>query len=380
MKKIQKFKKLILPLIILVLILSLFSKHKTIIAATNNENDVFIPLLMNNYFKGYSTTEKLIGINMQQYWTPTNVSIYMTKADNLAGKKHTISGWFIDINDSHFNDPMPGDIKTNNLYIQLESLWSKGYISFVNLNSTATAFEIANGNYDAQLMNMANVYYNWISLGGGRKAILAPLPEMNGVNSNGKPWATYGGDPINFKVAYSRIINIFSQKGIDSTKVWWSFAPNGWSDDGHEFEKYYPGDGLVDIISFSSYNYGFCYVAIPWERWENYDTLYQPYLDRIFEMASSKPIIIAQTGTTAEYPETDDFNVDKKNKWLRDNYEYISKQPQVLGILYYDFDQSAWECNWKVTTPEGVFSGYRDGAANSAFEYLSINNLNSLIP
>lgn len=379
MKKVSKFRKFILPLIIFILLLSIFTQPKTIIAATNNENDVFIPLLMNNYFNGYSTSEKLIGIYMQQYWTPTNVSIYMTQADNLAGKKHTISGWFIDINDSHFNDPMPGDIKTNNLYIQLESLWSKGYISFVNVNSTATAFEIANGNYDAQLMNMADVYHNWISLGGGRKAILAPLPEMNGVNSNGKPWATYGGDPINFKVAYSRILNIFSQKGINSSDVWWSFSPNGWSIEGHEFEKYYPGDELVDVIGFSSYNYGYCYVAIPWERWENFDTLYQPYLARIYDMAPTKPIIISQTGTTAQYTKTSNFNVDMKNQWLRFNYEYISNQPQVLGILYYDFDQRNWECDWRITSG-GDFSGYRDGASNSAFKYLSINNLNSLIP
>ena len=49
------------------------------------------------------------------------VETYMTQADNLAGKKHSISGWFIDIHDNHFVNP-PSDIKTNNLYIQLESL------------------------------------------------------------------------------------------------------------------------------------------------------------------------------------------------------------------------------------------------------------------
>jgi len=377
--KNASFIKIILYVFMLVgLILPFFSQFHLTQAATDGSK-LFIPLVMNNYYNGYSTSEKLIGIYMQQYWTPTNVSIYMTQADNLAGKKHSVSGWFIDINDSHFNNPMPGDIKTNNLYIQLESLWNKGYISFVNINSTATAFEIAAGNYDNQLRNMAYVYHQWIKLGSGRKAILAPLPEMNGVNANGIPWATYGGDPINFKLAYQRILNIFTQEGISSSDVWWSFAPNGWSDDGHEFEKYYPGDAIVDVISFSSYNYGHCAVAIPWERWENYDTLYQPYLDRIYMMASNKPIIIAQTGTTAQYSSTGDYNVDMKNQWLRVNYEFISNQAQVLGILYYDFDQSAWECNWKITSG-GSFTGYKDGAANSTYKYLFVNELNSLIP
>jgi len=96
-------------------------------------------------------------------------------------------------------------------------------------------------------------------------------------------------------------------------------------------------------------------------------------------MASNKPIIIAQTGTTAQYSSTGDYNVDMKNQWLRVNYEFISNQAQVLGILYYDFDQSAWECNWKITSG-GSFTGYKDGAANSTYKYLFVNELNSLIP
>ncbi len=380
MKNVSVINKFVL-LIILVLVVSIFTQHKTTKAATNT-NNIFIPLVMNNYFNGYSTSEKLIGIYMKVYWT--NETVYnMTLADKLADKKHSISGWFIDIEDKHFNNPPHEDMDTNNLYRQLEALWKHGYISFVNINSQiASSYEIANGNYDDQLNNLADAYKNWVDLGGGRKAIFAPLPEMNGVYSNGVPWKNYAGDPVNFKLAYQHILEIFRDKGIDSTKVWWSFAPNGWNDPdlpAHAFEKYYPGDGLVDIIGFSSYNYGYCHVAIPWESWENYDTLYQPYLSRIFEMAPSKPIIITQTGTTAEYPETDDFNVDMKNKWLRENYEYISKQPQVLGILYYDYDQSSWECNWKVTSG-GDFSGYRDGAANAPYQYLFINELETLIP
>ena len=173
-------------------------------------NNVYLPLVSNNYVYHFKTNQKFIGIYMQQYWYEATIG-EMQKADNLAGKKHSVSAWFIDINDPDFNYPLKTDMRTHNFYRQMEILWNTGYISFVNLNSTATAYDIASGKYDSQLNIMADVYKRWIDQGGGRKAILAPLPEMNGVRENGIPWASYGGDPVNFKLAYQRFLNIFSQ-------------------------------------------------------------------------------------------------------------------------------------------------------------------------
>jgi len=378
-KKINLFRKIFL--IILITFSFFLRPSENSQAQTTSENNIFLPLVMNNYFKGFSTSEKLVGIYMQQYWTNTSVpdqNVGMAKADTLAGKKHSVSGWFIDIQDNHFINP-PSDIKTNNLYIQLESLWKNGYVSFVNINSNATAYAIATGQYDSHLRNMASVYTTWVNQGGGRKAFLAPLPEMNGVAEDGKAWASYGGDPTNYKLAYQRIQNIFSPNGSNDNNIWWVFAPNGWSKSGHEFENYYPGDNLVDIVGFSSYNYGFCWVAIPYQRWENYKPLYEQYVSRIAMMAPQKPIIIAQTGTTAEFSKTNVIDISAKNTWLKINYEYVSKQPQVLGILYYDFDQSNWECNWKITSG-GNFYGYKEGASYPAFRYLRSTDLQSIIP
>ncbi len=126
------------------------------------------------------------------------------------------------------------------------------------------------------------------------------------------------------------------------------------------------------------YNYGWCSVASPWEKWENYDTLYEPYISRIHSMASGKPIIIAQTGTTAET--NSGYNITAKNTWLQVNYEYISNQPQVLGILYYDYDLSPWECYWKITDGNTFKSGYQSGAAFPEFRYLNYQELQNIIP
>jgi hypothetical protein len=357
-----------------------------------NNRKTYLPLVENTVYNGFGTDNKFIGIDMQQYWTDTTVTQYMPLADNLAGKKHSVTGWFISLQNIAFTSRQ-NDNKTNNFYRQLEALWKKGYISFVNLTSAVevtsyevtdncpipfTAYQVAKGDCDRAIQKMADLYYQWMSLGDGRKAFLAPLPEMNGVKSDGIPWTSYGGDPGNYKQAYQRILNIFTQRGVSQDKVWWVFAPNGWSRAGHEFEIYYPGDGLVDVVGFSMYNYGWCWVASPYQKWENYNTLYEPYISRIHTMAPSKPVIIAQTGTTAE-TETG-FNASAKNTWLRVNYEYISNQPQVLGILYYDFDQSGWECNWRITDGNNFKAGYSAGAAFPAFQYLTWQALQNIIP
>lgn len=354
----------------LLFVLIILVSASSIIVEAQSKDAIYLPIVEKNARYGFGTDNKFLGIYMQTYWNYSSVPDTMSLADNLAGKKHSVTGWFIDITDAH-----PG----SNLNGQLNALWANGYVSFVNLNSTATAYEIASGQLDYYINQMAGYYASWVAQGGGRRAFLAPLPEMNGVDSYGNPWTSYGGDPVNFKLAYQRILNIFAQNGVSRDQVWWVFAPNGWSKAGHEFEVYYPGDNLVDVVAFSMYNYGWCSVAHPWEKWENYDSLYEPYIARFQALSPDKPIIIAQTGTTAQYGSTGD-NVWAKNTWLRVNYEYMSGQPQLLGTIYYDMDQSSWECNWKVTGGNTYQPGYHDGASFQAFQYMNWQVLQSIIP
>lgn len=354
---------------------------------------IFLPYIQNGN-PTFRTESKFFGIYMDQYWTDQNVSSQLPQADTFAEKKHSVVGWFITLHDIAFTDQQT-DMRTNNFYRQLEALWKSGYTSFVNINISVSqqgrwetgqncpfnvnADQIAKGYCDRAIRRMAQLYKQWISTGGGRIAFLAPLPEMNGVNADGSVWTSYGGDAVNFKLAYQRFRNIFSQEGVTEDQLWWTFAPNGWSKEGHEFEAYYPGSSIVDVIGFSSYNYGHCQVAIPWQRWENYDTLFTPYLDRIQAMDSTKPIIIAQSGTTAEYSETGEINIQQKNNWLYQNLDYLAKQPQVLGILYYDFDQSSWECNWRIL-PGNTYTGYPEGLSAPSYQYITAQNLKNIIP
>jgi len=380
--------------IVLLCILTVMSEPTQISQAqeiSTNDWRTFLPIVRNG-LPPFQTSSKFIGIYMDTHWNDSEVNSLLSQANQLAGKKHSVVGWFIELNDIAFANKQT--LTSNNFVSQLESLWKGGYVSFVNINVgqskqtyntneycpfNASAYQIENKDCDRAIQEMAKLYKQWISRGGGRIAFIAPFPEMNGVREDGTVWTPYGGNAANFKLAYQRIVNIFSEEGVSRGQVWWVFAPNGWSKKGHEFENYYPGQSLVDVIGFSSYNYGFCRVAIPWQRWETYNELLAPYLDRIQKMDPSKPIILAQTGTTAEYSQTGETNVQMKNIWLHQNYEYLAQQTQVLGILYYDKDQSSWECNWRIL-PGNTYSGYTTGVAHPAYQYLDAQTLKTIIP
>ncbi len=310
----------------------------------------------------------LLGWYGQGFWhlnTPQDMNNLLLAADTWSGKKHSIVAFFFGLNDGATEYSFRG---------QLEALWQNGYTPFVNLmGPNMTAYDIARGAYDAGITAIGKSYANWANQGGGRKAFVSILPEMNGY------WTTYGRDPGNFKIAYDRIRSIFAGQGAPNASAWWVFAPNGWSQAGQEFENYYPGDAKVDIVGFSSYNYGWCAVAAPYEKWDTANTLFDSYIARMRVMAPKKPIIITQTGTTAQYNNTA-INRAQKDQWLRDTYAHLAAQNGVLAILYYDYNLSSWECDWTVfNTPAGVakFSGYIDAAANPAFSYLTPSQLSA---
>ena len=151
----MKTFKLLVKTILLVSFVFLVSTNTKFVDAQTeaNKHKIYLPLVEKNPYYGFSTDTKFIGIDMQHYWTDTDVAKYMPPADSLAGKKHSVSGWFIDIQDGHFlGHP---DLKTNNLYRQLEALWKNGYVSFINITSSATAYAIASGQLDSYLSYMA---------------------------------------------------------------------------------------------------------------------------------------------------------------------------------------------------------------------------------
>ncbi|MBW4576535.1 MAG: hypothetical protein KME08_14770 [Aphanothece sp. CMT-3BRIN-NPC111] len=347
-------------------------KIKTFDIATFKLSKAWLPLLMlillGGLFQGKQqsapaeagTAPVLLGVYSPNYLgTQSAIDTQLRQLDTWSGKRLSIAGTFIDLEDSNpaYNIPVPLDLLRQN-----------GYTAFINFASTRTAAQIARGDIDPAIKRMATAYASWVSKGGGRMAFIAPLPEMNG------SWETYKEDPANFKLAYQRIQTIFTQAGVPRSAVRWVFAPNGWSATStHNFENYYPGNTKVDAIAFSSYNWGYCSAAGQWKHWDSPQVVFGPYIQRMRTMASTKPIFIAQTGTTSYTASGSQQTA--KDQWFRDSYNYLASAPGVRGIIYFNLNK---ECDWAFYNSSVKSAGYKNAIANPKFGYVSPTNLSQM--
>jgi len=299
-----------------------------------------------------SKTPVLLGLYTPNYLGNQSViDKELREVDVWAGKRHAIAGFFMDIEDSN---------PAYNVRERLEKLRQNGYTAFINLDSTRPAAQIAGGDVDKSLRKFAQVYADWSKQGEGRMAFIAPFQEMN------IPGETYSKDPKNFKLAYQRMQKIFKEAGVSPSTVRWVFAPNGWSENNeHRFENYYPGSAQVDVVAFSSYNWGYCSNS-SWKHWNSPKEVFDSYIQRMRTMAPNKPIFIAQTATTSNTQSGQQSSA--KDKWFRDSYAYLAATG-VRAILYFNINK---ECDWAFYSNSGGKSaGYKNAVANPAFGYVS---------
>ncbi len=233
----------------------------------------------------------------------------------LGGNKISIAATFLGLESpDNFGDWIVSE--------ELNASWDNGYVPFVNLGSGRSAQEIANGDIDSSIRNWATLFKAWTD-GGSKRAFIAPLQEANGCAYD-VPYSCY---PEEYKKAFLRIQQIFKDEGVPEDTVSWVYAPNGWSAPGDPtFEDYYPGHSAVDVVGFSSFNFGDCHDTGP----EYFEDIYKPYLDRMSAMAPGKPIFIAEIGSV-----TEDGSFDR-GAWFQDTLTKIANYDGVRAVLYYD--------------------------------------------
>jgi hypothetical protein len=340
--------------------------HPKAAAETPNAGPhIYLPIMTSNYRQ---ISKILLGVYTPGYLGDKQVIQNELKAlDSWSGKHLSLVGTFVGI-----QDPNP----SYNVPVPLQNLWDAGYTAFINLMTQGTATQIANGGEDQHIRDVASAFSGWIKqghdLGQTRMAFIAPLPEANITTGN-----TYGGDPNSFKSAYWRIQNIFNQElgrvNMPASSIEWVFSPNGQDEPGKpSFENFYPGDKTVDVVGFSSYNWGYCY-GWKYDSWDMGDKLFKPYVERMQAMAPGKPVFITQTATSSSYPSHGQYSYSKKDSWLQDNYAYVASLAGVRAIIYFNIDK---ECDWAFYKSGSVaYSGYANIVKQPDFVYISPNNL-----
>jgi hypothetical protein len=358
-KQLYSLGKLMIFSFLFVIGILFFSPPKSVPAAPAENYEVFLPLVIKS-----EETTTLLGVYPQSYWKPNDlngaIEFELDALKNWSGKQVSLGGIFhsIDQHDDFVIDDM------------FQILWDSGYTPFVNIYFNASASAVASGAKDADIRAWAREYKKYAD-NGSRMAFLAPMQEMNG------NWVPYGSsDPAYYIAAYQRIWQIFDNEGVPAVSVQWVFAPNGLSSTGFPpFEAYYPGDDYVDVVAFSSYNFGY-HPNNPYKDWETPEELFVPFIDRMRQMAPVKPVVIAQTGTTTYGPNGYDKNL--KNQWFEDAYQLLSSKG-VLGVIYYNaMNQYDWAF-YRYDDSDIRFEGYCQGISHPQYKYISPAELFALI-
>jgi hypothetical protein len=273
------------------------------------------------------------GLYSPQQW---QAATHLQAVNEASGKNLSLGGLWLNVNEP-----------TDNVIYQLEQIWSAGATPFVNIHLDWPPARILDGFQDADITNFGAAIREWLSMGSGRAALLAPMPEMNG------DWVPYGMDPANFGPAYRHFINVASQGG-PLTRIRWVFAPNGWSTPPHEMSDYYPGADVVDFVGFSAYNWG------PGQgfQWATAtETLCAP-LNEARQFAKEKPFLVAQTASTT--------NGGNRGVWIASMFQFLTEDPNAVGFIYFDIDK---ERDWAIYENGAVPAQWAQGMQSAQTMY-----------
>jgi hypothetical protein len=166
--------------------------------------------------------------------------------------------------------------------------------------------------------------------------------EMNITDS---PWGAgrYGSTPGDYVAMWHRVHDIFASVGVPNVE--WVWSPNYASnpvEPWNTIQAYYPGDGYVDWIGLSGYNW---YTSRS-QPWESFATLYDAVLKDL-TCRYAKPQLLAELGSVdGGTPQT------SKASWVSDAYKRILTYPFVRGVIWFnDYAYgSRTQADFRVTT------------------------------
>ncbi|TAL19909.1 beta-mannanase [Patescibacteria group bacterium] len=159
-----------------------------------------------------------------------------------------------------------------------------------------TLAAIISGQFDSDLAAWADGAKNF-----GSEIIVDWGWEMNG------DWATWNGrhnggqseGPRRFGQAYRHIVELMRKRG--ATNIRWAFHinyPEYPAETWNNFENYYPGDDVIDLIGVSIYS-----AQTPTDDFfPSFESMMEPAYTRLNSMAPTKPIYVFEFGATAGNP------------------------------------------------------------------------------
>jgi beta-mannanase len=134
-----------------------------------------------------------------------------------------------------------------------------------------------------------------------------------------------------------------------ATNVTWMWSPNVPYPGSVPLQDLYPGAGYVDTVALDGYNWG---TSQPWSAWTTPQGLFDQGLSQLRALAPDKPIVIAETGTTAAG--------GSKAGWITGLVSYLAAQPNVTGFVWF---QHPKETDWRFNSTPSSAAAFANALA-----------------
>jgi Glycosyl hydrolase family 26 len=192
---------------------------------------------------------------------------------------------------------------------------------------------IAKGRYNVQVRNLGR------QLKASKlNVILRPMPE-----ANTQFWAwsgtVNGNTPQSYIAAWKQIRKIMKPAGGKKVKLLWApYARSIPDTDDNAIDQYFPGDGFVDLVGVSGYNFG----NVGELEWLTPTDIFQdPYIE--IQNLSRKAFWIAETGSSTKG--------GNKALWIRELAKLGPSMPRLRGIVLYDVKEAQGDFRISATKP-----------------------------
>jgi Glycosyl hydrolase family 26 len=232
---------------------------------------------------------------------------------------------------------------------------------------------ITRGDHDAYLIEWARAARAW-----NHPFFLRFDWEMNGWWQF--PWAEQinGNQPGDYVRAWRHVHDIFVQQG--ATNATWVWCPNIASPGTTPVETLYPGDTYVDWVGMDGYNFG----TDKGNQWQSFSQVfagsaynsYQNTYAQLLKLAPTKPMMIAETGTSR--------NGGDPGAWIHDALleQLPNKFPQIRALVWFNWNDGDPNLSWPIESAPATLEAFTasirsDYFASNSFAHLDAGQIAS---